>query len=302
MARINRRTLLTGAGSLALGGAGVSLLAGPAAAEPVRRGDRIASVAYIEVNDNSLLNPGQYTLDDGSPAFDIAVIFAANINYDGERAYLHLNENVQHLLDNADTYVRPLQEKGIKVVLSILGHHQGAGFANFPDARAADRFALEVTTLVRRYGLDGVDLDDEWSEYGKNGTGQPNAFSFVNFVEALRKRLPNRLITFYVIGPSTEHQEFEGTRVGDLVDYAWNPYYGSFLDFPVPGLPRSQYGAAAVDLGASDTSPELVRDLAQRTADGGYGAYVTYQLQTGDQTELVSAMTEPLYGSASHIS
>ncbi|MGP5716483.1 endo-beta-N-acetylglucosaminidase H [Brachybacterium tyrofermentans] len=302
MARINRRTLLTGAGSLALGGAGVSLLAGPAAAEPVRRGDRIASVAYIEVNDNSLLNPGQYTLDDGSPAFDIAVIFAANINYDGERAYLHLNENVQHLLDNADTYVRPLQEKGIKVVLSILGNHQGAGFANFPDARAADRFALEVTTLVRRYGLDGVDLDDEWSEYGKNGTGQPNAFSFVNFVEALRKRLPNRLITFYVIGPSTEHQEFEGTRVGDLVDYAWNPYYGSFLDFPVPGLPRSQYGAAAVDLGASDTSPELVRDLAQRTADGGYGAYVTYQLQTGDQTELVSAMTEPLYGSASHIS
>ncbi|MGP5640186.1 endo-beta-N-acetylglucosaminidase H [Brachybacterium tyrofermentans] len=302
MARINRRTLLTGAGSLALGGAGVSLLAGPAAAEPVRRGDRIASVAYIEVNDNSLLNPGQYTLDDGSPAFDIAVIFAANINYDGERAYLHLNENVQHLLDNADTYVRPLQEKGIKVVLSILGNHQGAGFANFPDARAADRFALEVTTLVRRYGLDGVDLDDEWSEYGKNGTGQPNAFSFVNFVEALRKRLPNRLITFYVIGPSTEHQEFEGTRVGDLVDYAWNPYYGSFLDFPVPGLPRSQYGAAAVDLGASDTSPELVRDLAERTADGGYGAYVTYQLQTGDQTELVSAMTEPLYGSASHIS
>ncbi|MGO2720826.1 MAG: endo-beta-N-acetylglucosaminidase H [Brachybacterium tyrofermentans] len=302
MARINRRTLLTGAGSLALGGAGVSLLAGPAAAEPVRRGDRIASVAYIEVNDNSLLNPGQYTLDDGSPAFDIAVIFAANINYDGERAYLHLNENVQHLLDNADTYVRPLQEKGIKVVLSILGNHQGAGFANFPDAEAADRFALEVTTLVRRYGLDGVDLDDEWSEYGKNGTGQPNAFSFVSFVDSLRKRLPNRLITFYVIGPSAERQEFEGRRVGDLVDYAWNPYYGSFLDFPVPGLPRSQYGAAAVDLGASDTSPELVRDLAQRTADGGYGAYVTYQLQTGDQTELVSAMTEPLYGSASHIS
>lgn len=302
MARITRRSLLTGVGSLAVGGVGASLLAGPAAAEPVRRGGRIASVAYIEVNDNSLLNVGQYTLEDGSPAFDIAVIFAANINYDGERAYLHLNENVQHLLDNVDTYVRPLQEKGIKVVLSILGNHQGAGFANFPDARAADRFAREVTTLVRRYGLDGVDLDDEWSEYGKNGTGLPNDFSFVAFVASLRKLLPNRLITFYVIGPSAEHQEFEGRRVGDLVDYAWNPYYGSFRDFSVPGLPRSQYGAAAVDLGSSATSPELVREFAQRTADGGYGAFVTYQLQTGDQSEIVSAMTEPLYGSASHVS
>lgn len=302
MARINRRTLLAGVGSLAVGGAGASLLAGPAAAEPNRRGERIASVAYIEVNDNSLLNVGQYTLEDGSPAFDIAVIFAANINYDRERAYLHLNENVQHLLDDVDTYVRPLQDMGIKVVLSILGNHQGAGLANFPDAEAADRFAHEVTTLVRRYGLDGVDLDDEWSEYGKNGTGMPNDFSFVTFVESLRKRLPNRLITFYVIGPSAERQEFEGRRVGDMVDYAWNPYYGSFRDFSVPGLPRSQYGAAAVDLGSSATSPELVRELAQRTADGGYGAFVTYQLQTGDQSELVSAMTEPLYGSASHVS
>ena len=67
MLRINRRTLLTGAAGLAIGGAGVSVVAGPAAAEPNRRGDRIASVAYIEVNDNSLLNVGQYTLEDGSP-------------------------------------------------------------------------------------------------------------------------------------------------------------------------------------------------------------------------------------------
>lgn len=302
LATINRRTLLAGAGGLALGGVGTAALSGAAHADPVRRPDRdVISVAYIEVNDNSMLNAAQYTLDDSSPAFDVAVIFAANINYDGEKAYLHFNENVQHVLANAETTIRPLQRMGIKVTLSILGNHQGAGFANFPSRKAADRFAQEVSATVRRYGLDGVDLDDEWVEYGANGTGQPNEFSFIAFVESLRERLPNRLITFYVIGPSAEKQEYGGTRVGDLLDYAWNPYYGQFQDFDVPGLPRSRYGAAAVDLGPeSDTDPELVRDFAERTVEGGYGVYLTYQLQESDQTELVSAFTEPLYGSPAH--
>lgn len=302
MATINRRTLLAGAGGLALGGVGATAASGAAHADPVRRPNRdVTSIAYIEVNDNSMLNAGQYTLDDGSPAFDVAVIFAANINYDGEKAYLHFNEDVQYVLDNAETTIRPLQRMDIKVTLSILGNHEGAGFANFPTRKAADRFAQEVSTTIRRYGLDGVDIDDEWVEYGANGTGQPNEFSFVSFVQSLRNRLPNRLITFYVIGPSAEHQEFDGSRIGELLDYAWNPYYGAFRDVEVPGLPQSRYGAAAVDLGAgSDTDPELVRDFAERTVAGGYGAFVTYQLQEGDQSELVSAFTKPLYGSPAH--
>lgn len=302
MAAISRRTMLAGTGGLALGGLSAAGLAGTAQADPVRRPRRSpVSVAYIEVNDNTLENVGHYTLEDGSPAFDVAVIFAANINYDGESAYLHLNENVQHVLDHADTIVRPLQELGITVTLSILGNHQGAGFANFPDAHAADRFAQEVATTVRRYGLDGVDLDDEWVEYGKNGTGMPNEHSFVELVESLRKYLPNKLITFYVIGPSAEHLEYEGRRVGEEIDYAWNPYYGDFLDFDVPGLPRAQYGAAAIDLRpGSATSPELVGDFAERTVAGGYGALVTYQLQTTDQSDLISAFTEPFYGSVAH--
>lgn len=302
MDTISRRTILAGAGGITLGALGSTALAGPARAERSRRPTRdVVTTAYIEVNDNSMLNVGQYSLDDASTAFDIAVIFAANINYDGRRAYLHLNENVRHVLENAESTIRPLQDRGIRVTLSVLGNHQGAGLANFPDAHAADRFAQEVAAVVRRYGLDGVDLDDEWSAYGENGTGMPNEHSFVELVGALRKRLPNRLITFYVIGPSAERQEYDGRRVGDLIDFAWNPYYGEFLDFDVPGLPRSRYGAAALDLGSGSTTPELVGDLARRTVDGGYGAFVTYQLQGGDQTELVSAFTEPLYGSPARI-
>lgn len=258
----------------------------------------MASVAYIEVNSNSILNVGNYVLDDDSPAFDYAVIFAANINYDGKAAYLHLNENVQRVLDNADTTIRPLQDKGIKVLLSVLGNHEGAGFANFPSPKAADDFAKAVAQVVHDYGLDGVDLDNEWVEYGKNGTGQPNDFSFISMAQSLRKRLPNKVITFYYIGPSSEHAEYGGTTIGELVDYAWNPYYNQYNVFDVPGLEPARYGAAAIDLSAaSGISLEGIAKTARMTVADGFGAYVTYELQPGDQSAKVSAFTHELYGS-----
>jgi hypothetical protein len=88
------------------------------------------AVMYVEVNDANFLNSGCYSLTTGEPLFDIAIIFAANINYDvqSRRAVLSLNQNVSEVCLNASTYIRPLQEKGIKVLLSILGNHQGAGF------------------------------------------------------------------------------------------------------------------------------------------------------------------------------
>jgi chitinase len=59
----------------------------------------------------------------------------------------------------------------MKVVLTILGNHQGAGICNFPTREAARDFAQQLANTVNTYGLDGIDFDDEYSEYGKNGTG-----------------------------------------------------------------------------------------------------------------------------------
>lgn len=181
--------------------------ASAATAPPTRGKTGPVSVAYIEVNDNSMVNVGKYSLaDGGGNVFDVAVIFAANINYDEttKSAYLHFNEDVRRVLDNAGTEMRPLQEKGIKVVLSVLGNHQGAGFANFPDKASASDFAGQLSDAVERYGLDGIDFDDEYAEYGVNKTGQPNASSFVHLVSALRANMPDKLITLYNIGESAK--------------------------------------------------------------------------------------------------
>ena len=185
-----------------------------------------------------MLSAGKYTLaNGGAQVIDVAVIFAANINYDGSNAYLSFNQQVQSVLDNVATQVRPLQQKGIKVLLSILGNHQGAGFANFPSQAAADAFAQQLADAVNQYGLDGIDFDDEYAEYGNNGTGQPNDFSFVYLVQALRAKLPNKLITLYDIGPAAERLTYNGQSIANTFDYAWNPYYGTW---GVPSGPTSK--------------------------------------------------------------
>ncbi|CAI7644837.1 unnamed protein product [Penicillium discolor] len=260
------------AGAAALA-ASTAAVADAAAADP-----KLA--VYVEVNSNDLANVADYTLaESGRPAVDLAMIFAANINYDGEQAVLHLNDRVTETLQDAQNQIRPLQAQGTKVLLSVLGNHQGAGFANFTSYADADAFAAQLADTVTAYGLDGIDFDDEWSNYGANGTPQPNPQSFGWLASALRDRLgPDKFITL-------------------VLDHAWNPYYPTYDAPTVPGLDdRGRLGAAAIDL--ANTSASTAADFARRTVADGYGVYVAYNLTATNQSAYLSGITEALKGEA----
>ena len=201
---------------------------------------------------------------------------------------------MQRVLDNAQTQIRPLQAKGIKVMLSVLGNHQGAGFANFPSKTAATAFAKQLSDAVSKYGLDGIDFDDEYAEYGNNGTGQPNSSSFVYLVSALRDSMPGKIISLYNIGPAASRLSYGGVNISSKFNYAWNPYYGTW---GVPGiaLPKSALSPAAIDITATPTS--TAASLAQRTVSEGYGVYLTYNLDGSDRHTYISSFTQQLYGS-----
>ncbi|SFN26701.1 Glycosyl hydrolases family 18 [Chryseobacterium oleae] len=264
-------------------------------------GKKPLSVMYVEVNNNDIREVGKYKLADGKQLFDVAIIFAANINYNTstQKAYLHFNDQVTNVLSNKSTYIKPLQDKGIKVMLSILGNHQGAGFANFPNQAAAKAFAQELADAVNTYGLDGIDFDDEYANYGANGTPQPNQSSFVYLVTALRELLPDKIISFYNIGPSADNLSYNGVTVGSKVDFAWNPYYSTYSAPDIPGLDSAHKGAAAVNVNPATstfTDTSTVTDYAQRTKDDGYGVFLYYDLGSANIASYFSNATNVLYG------
>ncbi|SFN63911.1 Por secretion system C-terminal sorting domain-containing protein [Chryseobacterium oleae] len=254
-------------------------------------------ICYVEVNNNNILNAGAYKLQtSGNYLFNVVNIFAANINYDAARgrAYLSNNNNVTKVLTNASTYIKPLQDKGMKVVLTILGNHQGAGFCNFPTREAARDFAQQLAHTVNTYGLDGIDFDDEYSDYGQNGTGQPNDSSFVMLVQELRALLPDKIISFYYYGPAASRLSWNGLRVGDFINYSWNAMYGTFSAPNVPPLTKAQISPAAVWMG--NTSNATTTSLANQTKTGGYGLFLWYDLHGTNETAQLSAGTQTLYG------
>ncbi|MBL3546775.1 endo-beta-N-acetylglucosaminidase H [Chryseobacterium sp. KMC2] len=253
-------------------------------------------ICYVEVNNNNMLNAGSYTLQNsGKQLFDVAIIFAANINYDvsKSRAYISNNNNVTKVLNDVDTYVKPLQQKGIKVLLDILGNHQGAGISNFPNREAAKDFALQIANTVYTYGLDGVDLDDEYADYGNNGTGQPNSSSFVMLLQELKAAMPDKLITFYYLGPATSRQSYNGDQAGNYIDYSWNAYYGTYSAPSVPPLTKAKLSAAATWI--NNTSTSTLSTLATNSKNDGYGVFMWYDLPGTNMASYLSTGSNILY-------
>lgn len=203
----------------------------------------------MEVNDTNPLNNLSFTLkNSGKQLIDVVILFSANINYNEAtgRAYVYNNENVQALLDHREKYLKPLQDRGIKVLLGILGNHDRAGVANLGKEAAKD-FAREVSNLCTAYSLDGVFLDDEYSNYGAAtetpGFVYPSSGAASRLCYELKQAMPDRIVSVYVYGNTYSLTGIEGKQPGDFIDYALHDYRrGSDLTNNYAGLPKSGWG------------------------------------------------------------
>jgi hypothetical protein len=254
------------------------------------------TICYVEVNSNNPLNVGTYKLkNSGKPFFDICNIFAANVNYNPEtgKTYLFFNPNVQHLLTNREKYIKPLQDMGIKVLLSILPNQQGIGLLNMTNDIAKD-FALQMKAAVDAYGLDGVDFDEEWANYGTNGLPGANIYSYGRLLYETRKLMPDKLITVYYIGISSSAglgNPVDGVNPGDLVDYSYYPYYGSWSALPsvsyFRGLTNAKWGPypyAFHGTNGSTSYPSISTSYINNIKNGGYGVILLYDIRGYSET------------------
>ena len=203
----------------------------PQATLPNTEKGRVKTICYIEVNNENILNAGEYTMENSKkPFFDIVNVFAANIRLNEEgKPYVHCNPQVTFVLENADKLIRPLQQKGIKVHLTILGDHTPAGMRSLGDEAAKD-FAKELKSYVDIYGFDGISFDDEWSNYeqvgGHPGLVVPSQEQYSRLIYECRQIMPDKQIGVYWCKqengePSINYPlgEIEGKDGNDLLDY-----------------------------------------------------------------------------------
>jgi len=153
----------------------------------------------------------------------------AQIGYDAvsRRAVLTPTTDLRYTLEHADKYIRPMQDKGRKVCVCIEGGGSGLGFCNLTDAQIAD-FTEQVKIFVTAYRLDGVNLWDRGSSYGKEGMAEVNTTSYPKLIKALREAMPDKMLTVVDYEQPTESfadtSLTGGIAVGDYIDYAWHGY------------------------------------------------------------------------------
>lgn len=252
------------------------------------KGTGMITVCYVEVNDNNPLNALEWSCKrSGKPLFDVVNIFAANINWieQERRVGVTLNPNVRHILDNRDIYIRPLQEAGIRVSLTILGNGDGSGVANLSD-EAARAFAQDLRSIVDTYGLDGVDFDDEYSKYEEHlgnlwpGCVQYGPGPYARLLYEVKMAMPDKLVMLYQIGQANFgfKEAVDGVRPGDFIDYAYCDY-GALMNPIHLGLSRRQWGEGSLDMTyGQESSPENL----QYNRRMGNGVQMVYNLKPGD--------------------
>lgn len=200
----------------------------------------VRNVLYFEVNNTNPLNALEYVLEDGQMFFDAVILFAANINYNSseDRVFLSNNPNVQALLDETDVYLQPLRKKGIKVYLGLLGNHDQSGLCQLSDWGAAE-WSKEVALAVKNYKLDGVNLDDEYSNYPDTSNKwftSKSAYAGARLCYELKKEM-KRICdwetevsvfmygSLYSIPDVTDQDDQTVHRAGEFVDF-WVANYG----------------------------------------------------------------------------
>lgn len=261
-------------------------------------GDKTPKVTiYVETNDINPLNAGDYKLPDGKPYADIVEFFASNIHKEtvgGQvRPTLYLNDKMTNLLENGGNlkYVKPLQDMGIKVLLTVLGDWQNIGVTSMNDTQA-EQFATILAYAVEKYGLDGIGFDNEYDGYPTTVAG-----SWGNIITKLRSKMPaGKLITVFQWGDYGSSQI--NAAAGAQIDFLY-ANFGVGGSIGVAGVTKDRFAPMAVNLGTVPSNTTYYSNQAYKLAAAGYGSIMHFNLRTrsqADPTNFFGAIADGAWG------
>lgn len=275
-------------------------------------GDKSPKImVYVETNDVNPLNALCWEMN-GKKFIDILNLFASNIHKDSDGyPTVYLNDKLTRVLEpdpNNPTetgfhkYVEPLQAAGIKVCMTSLGDWQGIGVANMTP-QMADRYADILVYCVERYGLDGINFDDEYANYTSQ---EYNSYSHV--IKALHAKLDakfgvgEKLITVFQWG---NYNQIDVTA-GGMIDYADHGTFGPDVFIPsssILGVTNDRWMPQAIELGYNYIQYFLdqITSRSAQTASGDYAGIMMFNLRPANDVSpqpVFQAIANGAYNSA----
>jgi hypothetical protein len=248
-------------------------------------------ITYVGIGDPlqkvyvPLLDVLNYRRPDGTPQVSAVILSSATFTGtpdDFTPPYLKIDEGVMAELmprpGQTMSNVELLQNEGIRVLLGVVCAKQ-MGWDNISDAQNQDFANWVKTEVLDRYGLDGIDIDDEFCDVPYNPQG------LVDTIGTLRLAAPDALITkalwadsnYFTVPVSSGPNA--GVYLGQLLDIGSSMDYGD----GAAGLEQFIQGYTNIQVGGQDVG--MSPDQLCIGVQAGVGNWMT----TLADTEAVSA-------------
>lgn len=180
----------------------------------------------------------KYRLPNGSPQTNVVFLFNATFTGTPQNfkpPYISIPDGILQQVTlqpgQKQTNVQFLQSRGIKVLLSVLGYNingnPGMGWDGVPASENA-KFAQWIKKeVIDKYGLDGIDIDNEFSNLTENTQ------AFMDTIGYLRAGLPGSLLSKalwqdddYFRQPVSPGLPNAGKYLARLLDFGCTMAYG----------------------------------------------------------------------------
>lgn len=264
------------------------------------------SIAYVNnATPTNVAATGCYVTSQGLPAVDVVCIFAANINLTTVGTSVRLAPsisvpagdalavgapNIVHVLQS--NAIAGLQALGMTVLLTFLNNHDTSGWSEFTSESDAQTFALQLQSVVDQYGLDGIDIDDEYS------SGTPNDYSLAMVTSLMQPLMPGKIISKALWNDLQDFGvPYNGVTLEQTLTYGWEMSYGIPPKDVLPPYVAKGMAKNALSKGYwSGQPPQHPADEVAWMKANGYEGVMAYAFETPANAALLGSLVDDWCG------
>lgn len=147
---------------------------------------------------------------------------------------------------------------------------------------------------MNQYGLDGIDIDDEWS------SGTPNDTSLIMVTSIMQQLMPGKIISKALWEDQTYFtSNYQGKTLADTLSYGWEMTYGASPESVLPFY-NNPGGMATNTLSkgfwSGSPSPDPSQDV-NWIKTNGYGGVMIFSFETQANVDYMGMLVNDLFGS-----
>ncbi len=220
----------------------------------------------------------------GAPLFDYVIVFSSKVRWDVDAQAIKIEPcNCQEAISaNYEKFIKPLHDRGIKVILSILSTGEkdtGMCFSCIEESRSKE-VAKMIADYCNTHHLDGVFFDEE---YGVKRDDIPGVSYYPSYQQTSRllyetkMAMPDKEVIAYNYSYTSRLYTVDGVDPQDYIDWVLNDYQSWSAGSYDGGMPKSKMTPCSMNCANSYYSRWTATESnLNRLKNEGWGGFMIY--------------------------